>query len=125
MPPAEDYLHFQQAIWKQLPKRKWLAGQDRVNDCIAIVVQEWPDEQFALAESSGGDRKTVERELARQVKRHLALAYGDEDFGFIWAIILQAVLTQLIVLIFQWWKDRKENRMALLKWQQVWRSEAR
>jgi len=125
MPPAEDYLHFQQAIWKQLPKRKWLAGQDRVNDCIAIVVQEWPDEQFALAESSGGDRKAVERELARQVKRHLALAYGDEDFGFIWAIILQAVLTQLIVLIFQWWKDRKENRMALLKWQQFWRSEAR
>lgn len=122
MPPDEDFVQFQRAIWKRLPKRKWLAGQERVLDCIAIVVQEWPDERFALAETGNGSRDEVITDLCINVKRHLHLAYGDEQFGFIWTIILQALIWHLITVIFEWWKAKKENRLALLRWQQKWRS---
>lgn len=123
MPPEEDYLQFREAIWKALPKRKLLVGKERVMDCIAIVVQEWPDEQFALAEASGGDRDGVIRGLMSTVRRHLHLAYGEVQFGFIWTIILQALVQQLVIAIFEWWRARKSNRMDLLRWQQTWRSQ--
>lgn len=124
MPPDEEYLQFQHAIWEKLPKRKLLAGKDRVRDCISIVVQEWPDERFALAESERipGRRDEIKRDLMQTAKRHLHLMYGDDNFGFIWTILLQAILFQLVSLIFEWWKERRENRVALLSWQTKWRS---
>jgi len=124
MPPDEEYLQFQHAIWEKLPKRKLLAGKDRVRDCISIIVQEWPDERFALAESdrAPNTRDEIKRDLMQTAKRHLHLIYGDENFGFIWTILLQAILFQLVALIFEWWKERRENRVALLAWQTKWRS---
>jgi len=124
MPPDEEYLQFQHAIWEKLPKRKLLAGRGRVLDCISIIVQEWPDEQLALAESSNSANKRVVimRDLLRDAKRHLHLIYGDKEFGFVWTILLQAILFQVVQLIFEWWKERRENRMSLLAWQTKWRS---
>ena len=125
MPPDEEFIQFQQAIWEKLSKRKYLAGRERVMDCISIVVQEWPDEKFALAESVGTteDRRTVIKDLISNTRRHLHLGYGDHEFGFIWTILLQALVYQLVQLIFEWWKERKNNRMLLLGWQQKWRSQ--
>lgn len=114
-------------MWDALPLRKFLAGRERVYDCISVVVQEWPDDEFALAEvamKDSGDRKkqsVVIKDLMLNVKRHLHLAYGEVEFGFIWTIILQALLWELIHLICEWWRKRSENRMALLKWQKQWR----
>jgi hypothetical protein len=118
----QSFASFQQQVWDARPLRKFLAGRERVNDCIAVVVQEWPDEQFAVSDAS--DRQAegvVVRELMQNVKRHLHLAYGEREFGFIWTIILQALIWELVKLILQWWRERKENRMALLRWQKHWR----
>lgn len=91
-------------------------------DCISIVVQEWPDEKFALAESSGiEDGRAVIKELIANTKRHLHLAYGDNEFGFIWTILLQALIYQLVQMIFEWWKEKKNHRVLLLGWQRKWR----
>lgn len=115
------YRKFQEEIWQQLPLRKYLAGKDRVFDCISVVVQEWPDEQFALATGDSKAEATAIRDLMKSSKRHLHLAYGDREFGFIWATILSALLYELIIILIEWWRNRKENRMALLHWQDQWR----
>jgi hypothetical protein len=116
------YAKFQQQVWDALPLRKLLAGRERVNDCLAILVQEWPDDQFA--QSDAADRKAegiVVRGLMQSVKRHLHLAYGEKEFGFIWTIILQALIWEIIKLILQWWREKKDNRVAMLQWQKQWR----
>lgn len=115
------YRKFQEEIWQQLPLRKFLAGKERVFDCISVVVQEWPDEQFALATGDPKAEATAIRDLMKSSKRHLHLAYGDREFGFIWATILSALLYELIIILIEWWRKRKENRMALLHWQDQWR----
>jgi hypothetical protein len=117
-----EYRQFQEYIWQQLPLRKLLAGKERVFDCISVVVQEWPDEQFALATGDQKLEATAVRDLMKSSKRHLHLAYGDREFGFIWATILSALLYELIVITIEWWRKRKENRMAILSWQDHWRS---
>lgn len=116
-----SYRTFQEEIWQQLPLRKFLAGKERVFDCISVVVQEWPDEQFALATGDPKAEATAIRDLMKSSKRHLHLAYGDREFGFIWATILSALLYELIIILIEWWRNRKENRMALLHWQDQWR----
>lgn len=118
-----EFEAFQTAIWKELPKRKWLAGKDRVFDCISILVQEWPDEQFAMADANSTQQADAIRELTQGVKRHLHLAYGEQDFGFIWTIILQALLYEMVIVMLEWWRHRKENRMALLRWRNRWRGQ--
>ncbi len=122
MPPDEDYEQFRQSVWAKLPMRKWLVGREKVLDCVAIVVQEWPDDSFALADSGHAQEAAVVKSLMADAKRHLHLAYGEQQFGFIWTIILQAVLYEVIVMILEWWRQKKANRMALLSWQKHWRS---
>lgn len=117
-----SYRKFQEQVWNQLPLRKFLAGKERVFDCISVVVQEWPDEQFALATGDSKAEATAIRDLMKSSKRHLHLAYGDREFGFIWATILSALLYELIIILIEWWRKRKENRMAILCWQEQWRS---
>lgn len=122
MPPGEDYEQFRQTVWAKMPMRKWLVGREKVLDCVAVVVQEWPDDGFALADSGHAQEAAVVKSLMADVKRHLHLAYGEKEFGFIWTIILQAVLYEIIVMILDWWRQKKANRMALLSWQKHWRS---
>jgi hypothetical protein len=122
MPPDEDYEKFQQMVWGKLPMRKWLAGREKVYDCISVVVQEWPDDGFALADSGHAAETPIIKSLMADVRRHLHLAYGEQEFGFIWTIILQAVLYEVILMILEWWRNKKTNRMALLKWQKHWRN---
>lgn len=117
-----DYTKFQEEVWRQLPLRKFLAGKERVCDCISVVVQEWPDEQMALACDDSKAESTAIRGLMKDAKRHLHLAYGEREFGFIWATILSALLYELIIIVIEWWRNKKENRMALLRWQESWRS---
>lgn len=117
----QSFKSFQDYIWSQLPVRKYLAGKERVYDCISVVVQEWPDEQFAMSDAD--DRKSeniVVRDLMKSVKRHLHFAYGEQEFGFIWTIILQALLWELIKVMLAWWRSKKDNRMAILYWKKSW-----
>lgn len=116
------YTAFQDEVFERLPLRKHLAGRERVRDCISVVVQEWPDEQFALATGDPKAEATCVRDLMKSSKRHLHLCYGDREFGFIWATILSALLYELIIILIEWWRDKRENRMALLHWQEQWRA---
>lgn len=118
-----EFEAFQHLVWKALPKRKWLAGKDRVFDCIAILVQEWPDEQFAMADNGSTQQSDAIRGLTKTVKRHLHLVYGEHDFGFIWTIVLQALMYEMVLFILEWWRHRRENRMALLRWRNKWRGQ--
>jgi hypothetical protein len=121
MPPGSDYEEFQAYIWRKLPMRKFMLGQERVMDCLAVMVQEWPDDQFALSEAGVASQSTVIKDLMESMKRHLHLAYGETQFGFIWTIILQALIYEMIVLLLKWWREKKSNRLSLLKWQRCWR----
>lgn len=117
----QSFTAFQEEVWRRLPLRKYLAGKERVFDCISVVVQEWPDEQMALATDDAKAEAVAIRDLMKNAKRHLHLAYGERDFGFIWATILSALLYELIIILIEWWRKKKENRMAILRWQESWR----
>ena len=93
--------------------RKHLAGQDKINDLVDVIIIEWP--QDILLSCRSGDTEEVEsmRDLNRSVKRHIAMAYG-ETYGF--ALITIWILWQVMWIILAWWHYSSENREALCGW---------
>lgn len=119
--PDPQYSEFCELIWKLLPYRKHVAGRERVFDAISACVQEWPDSEFADAcANKPKNIPSLVRYLTKTVKRSLHLLYGDRDFGFIWTVLLQIILHEIIMLILEWWRKRPANRMLMRKWQHEW-----
>jgi hypothetical protein len=116
----KSFTDFQEQVWDNLPLKKYLATKERVFDAISVIVQEWPDEQFAQSFGDEQQQAKVVRDLMKSIKRHLHLAYGEKDFGVIWSIILQALLYEMVVMILEWWRKKKANRISILKWRQRW-----
>jgi len=116
----DNFDKFQQWVWDSLPMRKHACGKERVFDVVAVVVQEWPDE--ALANCRSGDTAEViaVKDLVASTKRHLALAYGEREFGFIWMFILNLMVGQIIQLIISWWRRSSQNPSKLRVWKRKW-----
>ncbi len=118
--PTRTLEQFQEWVWSELPVRKHMAGKEAVFDVVAIIVQEWPDIVLAEAKSGGPAELIAMKELAKTVKRHMALVYGDKDFGTVWLIALQILLPLIVDLTLKWWRRRKEHRGRLRMWRRKW-----
>lgn len=116
----DNFSMFQNMIWDSLPMRKHACGREKVFDIVAVVVQEFPEE--AMSNSQSGDTAEVlaVKQLVASTKRHLALAYGEREFGFIWMFILNLMVGQIIQLIISWWRRAPQNPGKLKVWRRKW-----
>lgn len=118
--PTGNYEEFQTFIWNQLPVRKHKVGRERVNDILAVVVQEWPDDQLSACKSGESPEVHSLDELVKTVKRHLALSYGEEKFGSLWMLALSIIIPQIIQLVLAWWRRKKGHQGRLRVWRRKW-----
>ena len=121
MSQSEDpYQHFQRYVWNRIPIRKYLCGHERVFDIVAVLVQEWP--VAAIDQSKSGDTQEVValEELAKSIKRHLALVYGDLQWE-LWETSLWPVIWQCIFSALHWYRDSESNARDLWRWRSKWR----
>ena len=124
--PRNTFSKFQKQIWDELPERKHLAGQEKVYDIISVVIQEWPVEEYSAAIASDDQlgKMRATRRLMRAVKRHMAVLYGGEqDFGSLWIVFLNIVVSIIIRYIWDWWKNNKTHQKQLLAWRRRWVSQ--
>jgi hypothetical protein len=118
--PVQNFADLQQYVWERLPARKHALGREVVFDCVAVAVQEWPGGILENTKSGDTGEVIATRELARSVRRHLVLTYGENRFGSLWFLALQVLLPVLIDVMLRWWRSRKENRARLRYWQADW-----
>lgn len=119
--PEQSLLQFQREVWEGLPKRKHLAGKEKVFDIVSVVVQEWPFTE-ADAEPSANKAELLKttRRLTKSVKRHLQLLYGDTEFRSVWVVFLQIVVAEIIRYVLAWWLRDKRNRRRVTLWRRKW-----
>ena len=122
---SSAFTRLQNKIWDILPDKKHAAGKEKVFDIISIVVQEWPEKEFGSIQSTPEDAavSTIPsyRKLVRGVKRHMDLLYGqEEEFGTLWIIALELLVSQIIRLILRWWLENRRNQRTLRNWRQRW-----
>lgn len=117
---VDTFAAFQQFVWDRLPMRRHLCGRERVNDIVSVVVQEWPEVVMENCQSGDTAEIVATSELVKSTKRHLALMYGDREFGFLWVFILNIVAGQVIAIIIAWWRRNHRNHAKLTSWRKEW-----
>ena len=101
-------------VWSRLPPmRRHLAGQDKVNDLVDVIIIEWPQDILMSCRSGDTEEVLCMRALNKSVKRHMAMAYG-ETYGF--ALITIWILWQVMWIILAWWHFNSENKEVLCGW---------
>lgn len=106
-------------VWRQLGLRRHLVGRQVVDDLTELAVQHWESENLTHC-VDGSQRAVVLEQVLASMKRGYQVVSDKEpqEYGFFWALILQAVASLIVQLILRWWLDSRMNRVRMLVWQQ-------
>lgn len=111
---AETLREIQNHVWRRLGVRKYLIGRERMNDLVEITVANWDHDAMAAAETAEA-QDVVAAGMVLGVKRTYQML-SDKDlpeYGFLWAIILQALVSVIVQIIIKWWLSSARNRVML------------
>ena len=102
----------QDFVWRGLGARKHIVGRDGINRATELCVSRWPVSHDTETLPTADDPVFVE--LAKGVTADMKSYDGkDKRYGFIWTLVLSAVISQLVRLLVDWWIKRRENRIAM------------
>ena len=118
--PTRTLEQLQEWVWSELPVRKNVAGKEAVFDAVSAAVHEWPDEELSASRAGSDQEMTSMLALSKSVRRHMALVYGEKQFGSVWVVALQVLLPLIVDLILKWWRRRKEHRARIRMWRRKW-----
>lgn len=105
-----QFATLQEELWGKLGPQKWLAGRDFVNDATKLLVLSWP---YRTALTPAKQASTL-KDLEDYAFTKLGAYRGRRRrYGFIWTIILSAVIGQLIRLLLEWWLKDESNKSAM------------
>ena len=108
----------QEQCWASLPPlRKRIVGRETVNDFVTLAVENWEGEYLNACQDNQ-QRGVYTHALLGHMKRlhQAASPYEAQEYGFIWAFLLQAVASAVIQYIVKWGLDRRANRVLLAGW---------
>lgn len=96
-----------QYVWDNLSMRKHLAGRSRISRIVRRAVREWPAPVLAQCDEKQAD--VVGHYMGRSLERN-ERQYG---MGFFLAIVLSAVIGEIVKVLIRWWLESRENREAM------------
>ena len=99
-------------VWSDLPAMKYLAGRRRVARLTRRCAKRFPS--GVMAEASPSGQAMIMDEIHKSVERTERANY---QMGVILALILSALLSEIIKALFRWWVNSASNRTLLVGWQ--------
>lgn len=100
----------EQYVWDQLPARKFLAGRQRINRLTHRTLRNWPVP--VMSQCDEGEGQVVGKYLARSIERQERAEYG---MGFFAAVILSALIGEIIKILLRKWFSSDEARLAIIE----------
>ena len=106
-------------VWRHVGIRRHLVGRQVIDDFTELAVQNWEPEVLNQC-CDNEQREIVMQQVLKSVKRGYQVVSDKEpqEYGFFWALVLQAVASIVVQLILKWWLDARINRVRMLVWQQ-------
>jgi hypothetical protein len=111
---------FQRFVWESLPIRREAVGREVIDDVVLMAVQCWPVEELPQADGNTQQEVIVLRALGNDIRRIMALVYGQDRFHGYWLVALRVLIPQVVDLIHDWWRRRKDNRAKMIMWRRKW-----
>lgn len=114
---TDELENFQNLVWSSLsPIRKRIVGRERVNDLIAITIEQSPVRLLHHVVSGSTGEQVVVDEWHTGVRRML-----DSQFGPIFWLLLSPVLSVIIQKLLEWWWDRDRTAFFAVRSVVLWR----
>lgn len=109
----------QRYVWRRAPLGKHICGFATMNDLVQLAVENWEPQNLRAAGDADDQVRAVCASMEASVKRCHQLVSGKEpqEYGIFWAFILQLMVSAIIKIILEWWKERPANRVFLLTMQ--------
>lgn len=102
-------------VWRRLPLGKFMVGKQTADDLVQLTVENWEAEYLNYAQDESA-REAVCLSMLASVKRGHQLASGKDpqEYGFVWAFLLQMLASSVIQILLNWWQERASNRVWLV-----------
>ena len=106
-------------VWRHVGIRRHLVGRQVIDDFVELAVQHWESEPLNHCRDTEQQQIVLESVL-KSVKRGYQVVSDKEpqEYGFFWALVLQAVASVVVQLILRWWLESRMNRVRMLVWRQ-------
>jgi len=102
----------QEYLWGRLGARKHGVGRPFVDNAVTRLIAHWPfvEPTESLPKATAPEFGRLSSTVSEEMR-----GYGNyrRKYGFVWAIVLSAVVSQLVKLLIEWWLERRENRTAM------------
>ncbi len=102
-------------VWRRAPLGKVMVGRHVMDDFVHLTVENWECEHLnACVEEAS--RRAVCASMLASVKRGHQVTSGKEtqEYGFIWAFLLQMLAAAVIQIILRYWQERASNRVWIV-----------
>ncbi len=119
MPPEgavnmDDLIEY---VRRRLPIKARMIGQDRLREIVEQYVSQWPADALLACRRGSAQEQDILQALSHQVGlRHQDAAQGARTYGFVWGLLLSAVLSAVVQTLLRWWLDKEGNRVAMAAW---------
>jgi hypothetical protein len=110
----------QEWTWKQLPYvRRNILGRDRVNDLVAVAIEQAPVDLFRHVTGNANSQEIVLVAWGQSVKRTYCLMRGGPDekqFGPIFWLLIGPILQMILTKLLDWYFRSPKNAVLLKGW---------
>lgn len=120
MGEAATFRKFTKWVWRSLPVRKIVIGEEAVGDIVMIAVQFWPVEALSASADGSSEQADVLRKLCEDVVRVMGFVWGEERYKAFSLLGVEPMIAIVISVIHEWWKGNKARRGHLNNWRRNW-----
>jgi hypothetical protein len=112
-----NFSELQEHVWRRLGPRKHIACRRQVDDLVRLCVETWEPDKLQHCRSER-EQRVYGLAVSGNVKRlyHACSGYSDAEFGFLWAIVLSAVVNSIIWALIMWWFSESSHRVLMEGW---------
>ena len=113
-----NFEELQDHVWDRLGPRKWIAGRRQVRDLVRLCVETWEPENLVHCRAER-EQQVYGLAVSGNVKRlyHACSGYSDAEFGFLWTIVLSAIVSAIVQILVKWWFSETSHRVLMAGWQ--------
>jgi hypothetical protein len=106
-------------VWSSVGIRKHAVGRATVDRAVKFYVGNWPVSGLTPGRMADTHRQMVDLGMACLSPWSLSRGSDSKRYGFIWTMLLSAVLSQVVAALIKWWLQSEDNKELMYRMREL------